>query len=178
MKVNIEFGATESLVKCFDNLKEAVFALVENGGIDALPKSKEHGTVRAIVNEDGARIVKKEQVFPPVEDTTKEVMETEPVKTLVEQLDLEPVKLTEVDVREAMDACRKRIEGEDYATNTKSEGYKKYHRELSKQFKSIAMFLGAEKPSMLPEGKRYSFIEQTKLLEVLEDGTIGTPAPY
>ena len=178
MKVNIEFGATESLVKCFDNLKEAVFALVESGGIDALPKSKEHGTVRAIVNEDGARIVKKEVVFPPVEDTTKEVMETEPVKTLVEQLDLEPVKLTEVDVREAMDACRKRIEGVDYATNTKSEGYKKYHRELSKQFKNLAQLLEAEKPSMLTEEKRSTFIEQTKLLDVLEDGTIGTPAPF
>ena len=65
--------------------------------------------------------------------------------------------LTEEDVRAAMHQTRLRIEGEDYKENTSGELYKKYHKALSTQFKSIATFLGAEKPSLLPADKRQAF---------------------
>lgn len=38
---------------------------------------------------------------------------------------------TEVDIREAMDKTRKRIEGENWKENPDSEGYKKWHRRLT-----------------------------------------------
>lgn len=81
-----------------------------------------------------------------------------------------PVKeLTEVDVREAMDKCRKRIEGEDYKENTSSESYKKWHRQLTSWFKNTSATLGAEKPSALPDhASREAFIKMCE--EVTTEG--------
>lgn len=81
--------------------------------------------------------------------------------------------LTAEDVRAAMHVTRQRIEGEDYKENTKGDLYKKYHKPLTVQFKSIANLLGAEKPSALPSDKIASFIEQCNELHIMEDGTIG-----
>lgn len=81
--------------------------------------------------------------------------------------------LTEVDVREAMDMCRKRIEGEDYKENTASEGYKKWHRQLTSWFKNTSAALGAEKPSALPDHEsRAAFIKMCE--EVTTDGDLLT----
>lgn len=89
-----------------------------------------------------------------------------------------PRELTEQDIREAMHKTRQRIEGENYKDETDGENYKKYHRQLTAQFKNIAALLGADKPSALPVEQRASFIAQCDELTVLEDGTIGTVAPY
>ena len=83
-----------------------------------------------------------------------------------------------LDVRAAMDRCRKRIEGEGYATDTKSEGYTKYHKKLTAKFKEVSVFLGADKPSALPEDKRSQFIEEVDKLDLMEDGTIDKPLPF
>ena len=90
----------------------------------------------------------------------------------------EPKELTEQDIREAMHRTRQRIEGENYKDETDGELYKKYHRQLTAQFKNIAALLGSDKPSALPAEQRASFIKQCDELEVLEDGTIGTKCPY
>ena len=89
-----------------------------------------------------------------------------------------PKALTEEDVRRAMHEARQRIEGEDYKEHTDSEAYKKYHKQLTAQFKNIAAELGAEKPSLLPEDQRASFIHSCKELTILEDGTIGVVVPF
>ncbi|MBQ4533132.1 MAG: hypothetical protein IJA24_07835 [Alistipes sp.] len=60
---------------------------------------------------------------------------------------------TVVDVRAAMDRTRKRIEGENWKENPDSEGYKKWHRQLTAWFKNTAAICGAEKPSALPDGE-------------------------
>ena len=84
----------------------------------------------------------------------------------------------EEDVRTAMHVTRQRIEGENYKDEPDSEGYKKYHRLLTTEFKNIASLLGAEKPSALPAEKRAAFIKECAQLEVKEDGTIGTKIPF
>lgn len=89
----------------------------------------------------------------------------------------EAKELTEQDVREAMHRTRQRIEGEDYKNNTDSEGYKKYHKQLTANFKNIAALLGSDKPSTLPADKRASFIQQCDEL-VVKDGEITTNCPY
>lgn len=89
-----------------------------------------------------------------------------------------PKALTEEDVRKAMHEARQRIEGEDYKEHTDSEAYKKYHKQLTAQFKNIAAELGAEKPSLLPEDQRASFIHSCKELTILDDGTIGVVCPF
>lgn len=87
-------------------------------------------------------------------------------------------ELTEVDVREAMDRCRKRIEGEDYKENTSSEGYKKWHRQLTSWFENTSAALGAEKPSALPDhDSRAAFIEMCE--QVTADGDkLTTNVPF
>lgn len=89
----------------------------------------------------------------------------------------EPEELTEQDIREAMHRTRQRIEGEDYKNNTDSEGYRKYHKLLTAQFKNIAALLGSDKPSTLPAAQRASFISQCDEL-VVENGEITVKIPY
>lgn len=85
---------------------------------------------------------------------------------------------TEVDVRAAMERTRKRIEGDDYKENTNGEKYKKYHRQLTAEFKNIAALLGSEKPSALPSSElRETFCAQCDELVIGEDGNITTNAP-
>jgi hypothetical protein len=84
---------------------------------------------------------------------------------------------TEVDVRAAMHRTRQRIEGEDYKNNTDSDGYKKYHKQLTARFKNIAALLGSDKPSTLPADQRESFINQCDEL-VVENGEITIICPF
>ena len=84
----------------------------------------------------------------------------------------------EVDVRAAMDAARKRIEGEGWKENPDSEGYKKYHRQLTAWFKETAALYGAERPSALPDSEsRGKFIAACERVRVDDDGTISD-LPY
>lgn len=85
---------------------------------------------------------------------------------------------SEEDVRAAMHKTRQRIEGADYKENTDGELYKKYHKQLTSQFKNIAAFLGADKPSALPADKRASFIAQCDELVIGDDGNVTTKVPY
>lgn len=85
--------------------------------------------------------------------------------------------LTEEDIRACMHRTRQRFEGEDYKENTTSEAYKKYHKQLTSQFKGIAVVLGADKPSALPVEQRAAFIAECDALIIDADGNISTPTP-
>lgn len=77
---------------------------------------------------------------------------------------------TEVDVREAMDRTRKRIEGENYKEQTDSELYKKWHRRLTSFFKNTAALFGSDKPSTLPDSEsRAKFIAHCDAVCVKDD---------
>lgn len=172
LKVTLRFDASDSFLACVDKFREAAVQMVHSGIIETLP-AKERGIARAIVTEDSVRVDRKEKVFPPVEEPA----EPKPVEAAAPA---EPEKTvpTTADVRAAMDRCRKRIEGEGYATDTKSEGYTKYHKKLTAKFKEVSVFLGADKPSALPEDKRSQFIEEVDKLDLMEDGTIDKPLPF
>lgn len=84
-----------------------------------------------------------------------------------------------VEVREIMHRTRQRFEGENYKENTDSEHYKKYHRQLTAQFKQIAGLLGYEKPSAIDSPEKVdSFAAQCDDLYIGEDGNIATKVPY
>jgi len=86
---------------------------------------------------------------------------------------------TEVDIRAAMDRTRRRIEGEDYKENTNSEGYKKWHRQLTGWFKNTAAIFGAEKPSALPDSQsRAGFIASCDRLVVKNDELTEEDCPF
>lgn len=115
----------------------------------------------------------------PVEQTKAEVATQEPeaqAPATVEEAQPaapEPQKeFTEVDVRAAMDRTRRRIEGENYKEDTNGEGYKKWHRVLTGQFKAIAALHGADKPSALPDhASRAAFIAEVDEL-IIKDGEL------
>lgn len=82
----------------------------------------------------------------------------------------EKKEYTEVDVRAAMDRTRKRIEGENYKEKPDSEGYKRWHRQLTAWFKNTAAIYGAEKPSALPDSEsRANFIKCCDAVKVVND---------
>lgn len=85
---------------------------------------------------------------------------------------------TEEDVRAAMHRTRQRIEGEDYKENTDGELYKKFHKQLTGEFKRLASLLGADKPSALDADKRAQFIAACEDLFVGTDGVITTKVPF
>ena len=89
-------------------------------------------------------------------------------------------ELTAQDVRDAIHRTRQRFEGEDYAQNTDSEAYKKYHRALNDIFKQSAMVLaGVTKPSLLPPDKIADFIADCEAITLDENGTLTLPkAPF
>ena len=89
-----------------------------------------------------------------------------------------PKEYTEQDVRAAMHDTRTRIEGEGYKDNTDSEGYKKWHRQLTAWFKNTASTYGAEKPSALADSdSRRAFIDDCQ--RVIADGDkLTIPLPF
>lgn len=186
MKVVLKFDASDSFLACVEKFAEAAREMAHSGIIESLPE-KGRGIARAIVTEDSVRVDRKEKVFPPVEEPAEPAKPAEPAAPAEAEAPAEsaaPAAPAEVkaptvaDVRAAMDRCRKRIEGENYATDTKSEGYQKYHKALTAEFKRISALLGSDKPSGLAENQRRSFIEEANLLDIMEDGSIGKPVPF
>lgn len=79
-------------------------------------------------------------------------------------------------VREIMHVTRQRFEGEDYKENTDSENYKKYHRQLSAQFRGIAAILGADKPSLISTTEQLErFKQECDALIIDKNGNIAPP---
>ena len=89
-------------------------------------------------------------------------------------------ELTAEDVRDAIDRTRRRFEGEDYAQNTDTEEYKRYHKALTAFFKQSAMVLaGVTKPSLLPPDKIADFIADCEAITLDENGNLALPkAPF
>ena len=133
--------------------------------------------------EDGkpARRSRKAKAEQPANEPAP-IEDSAPEQTPESEVEPEPndekKELTEEDVRAAMHNTRIRIEGEDYKENTDGEKYKKYHKQLTANFKNISSLLGADKPSALAADKRESFISQCNELIIDDDGTIQTKCPY
>lgn len=89
-------------------------------------------------------------------------------------------ELTAEDVRDAIDRTRRRFEGEDYAQNTDTEEYKRYHKALTAFFKQSAMVLaGVTKPSLLPPDKIADFMADCEGITMDENGDLTLPkAPF
>lgn len=132
--------------------------------------------VQVGVSPEVAELVRKAvamimSVRQPAEELEKAVLPAEEAS--------QPAKApTMEDVRSAMHKARQRIEGENYKEQPDSEGYKKYHKQMTAAFKNISALLGADKPSALPEDKRMSFIRQCNEIIVKDDGTIGINVPF
>lgn len=166
INVNVQVGVTEELYSLLRNLLPGAkpVAAPEPAVQQQESKTDEAPQPAEVINPEPTPEPKKEEA------TAKEAV-PEP------EAPAEEKEYTEVDVRAAMERTRKRIEGEDYKENTSSEKYKKYHRQLTAEFKNIAAFLGSEKPSALPTSElRKNFCDQCDEL-ILENGQITRKIP-
>lgn len=160
INVNVQVGVTEELYSLLRNLLPGAkpVAAPEPAVQQRESKTDEAPQPAEVINQEPTQEPKNEEAAPAKEEADKEY--------------------TEVDVRAAMERTRKRIEGEDYKENTSSEKYKKYHRQLTAEFKNIAAFLGSEKPSALPTSElRKNFCDQCDEL-ILENGQITRKIPF
>lgn len=162
INVNVQIGVTEELYGLLSLLTKHTPA----PAVAAAPAENKPAETPAVVY---AEVSNQEEATAP-EPAAEAAPEPE--------APAQEKEYTEVDVRAAMERTRKRIEGEDYKENTSSENYKKYHRALTAEFKSIAAFLGSDKPSALPSSElRETFCNQCDAL-ILEDGKITRKLPY
>lgn len=160
INVSVQVGVTEELYSLLRNLLPGAkpVAAPEPAVQQRESKTDEATQPAEVINQEPTPEPKNEEAAPAKEEADKEY--------------------TEVDVRAAMERTRKRIEGEDYKENTSSEKYKKYHRQLTAEFKNIAAFLGSEKPSALPTSElRRNFCNRCDEL-ILEDGKITRKIPF
>lgn len=115
----------------------------------------------------------------PVDVEAQPVVENKPAEAPAPVEAAPEKEYTEVDVRAAMDATRRRIEGENYKEKPDSEGYKKWHRVLTAWFKNTAAMFGAEKPSALPDSEsRYKFIRCCEEVFVNDAGELDSDLPF
>ena len=74
---------------------------------------------------------------------------------------------TEQDIKSAMYEVRDRIEGKDWK-NKNSEGYKRWHQELTEAFILKAETLGACRPSELLPEQRGAFLRWCKRVRIID----------
>lgn len=171
INVNVQIGVTEELYGLLSLLTKHTHAPAVAAAPAESKPAEASASVAEVINQEPTPEPKKEEAAPaPAEPAAEAAPEHKaPAQEIKEY--------TEVDVRAAMERTRKRIEGEDYKENTSSENYKKYHRALTAEFKSIAAFLGSDKPSALPSSElRETFCNQCDAL-ILEDGKITRKLP-
>lgn len=166
INVNVQIGVTKELFGLLSAFQHRSAPAVADAPAESKPD--EAAEVEQLKPETEA---KKEEAAPAADPAPKAEAKKEAAPANKEY--------TEVDVRAAMERTRKRIEGDDYKENTNGEKYKKYHRQLTAEFKNIAALLGSEKPSALPSSElRETFCAQCDELVIGEDGNITTNAPF
>lgn len=166
INVNVQIGVTKELFGLLSTFQHRSAPAVAAAPAESKPD--EAAEVEQLKPEPEA---KKEEAAPAADPAPKAEAKKEAAPANKEY--------TEVDVRAAMERTRKRIEGDDYKENTNGEKYKKYHRQLTAEFKNIAALLGSEKPSALPSSElRETFCAQCDELVIGEDGNITTNTPF
>lgn len=169
LTIKIEIGVTPELKALAESLIGARKAMPEGECERAQQKAKaEPKAAKKAVKEEPQPQPEPNGVNQDAPDAEKPQPQPQP----------QPQKATytEEDVREAMHKCRLRIEGADYKENTSSEGYVKYHKNLTQMFKNMSARLGFDKPSELPVELRKAFIDECADIIIGEDGLLrSTP---
>lgn len=166
INVSVNLGVTSELAALLSSALEGRKQVEPEAPKPAAPKKTTKTAAERPAEETApAAVVEKK---PAEAEAPKQAAETEPVQK----------EYTEVDVREAMDRTRKRIEGENYKEQTDSEDYQKWHRKLTAMFKEISARYGSDKPSTLPDCEsRENFIRSCDTLAVV-DGKLTEDLPF
>lgn len=156
-------------------LSDRLFTLLE----DKLPNLGRR-IEKAVTKEIGAQARQESNIeIPASVDAVAETPQPTVEPARIEPLQQPEKVLTAEDARAIMHRTRQRFEGADYKDNADSDGYKKYHKQLTGMFKQIAAVLGADKPSALPTDKIAAFAVECDALIIDDKGYIAPPpAPF
>lgn len=166
INVSVNLGVTSELAALLSSALEGRKQTEPEVTKPAAPKKTTKTAAERPAEEAAPAAVVEEK--PAEAEAPKPAAETEPAQK----------EYTEVDVREAMDRTRKRIEGENYKEQTDSEDYQKWHRKLTAMFKEISARYGSDKPSTLPDCEsRENFIRSCDTLAVV-DGKLTEDLPF
>lgn len=166
INVSVNLGVTSELAALLSSALEGRKQTEPEAPKPATPKKTTKTAAERPAEETAPAAVVEEK--PAEAEAPKPAAETEPAQK----------EYTEVDVREAMDRTRKRIEGENYKEQTDSEDYQKWHRKLTAMFKEISARYGSDKPSTLPDCEsRENFIRSCDTLAVV-DGKLTEDLPF
>lgn len=167
INVSVNLGVTSELAALLSSALEGRKQVEPEAPKPAAPKKTTTKAAAERPAEEAAPAAVAEEK-PAEAEAPKPADEPEPVQK----------EYTEVDVREAMDRTRKRIEGENYKEQTDSEDYQKWHRKLTAMFKEISARYGSDKPSTLPDSEsREMFIRSCDTLAVV-DGKLTEDLPF
>jgi hypothetical protein len=154
VSVEVNIGLTDALRAILEKFSTLEFTV---GSSNAAEEPKQALPAKPLTAEQQLKDMKQENPA---------------IATLKEKLDLKPVERKPAEiVRAAMTECRTRIEGEGYTKDSP------FHKELTAEFKKVAQFLGADKPSELPADKVASFCEALEHI-VVDDGELSNEAPF
>ena len=168
LKISIEIGVTPELRALAESLLGTRKAAPESVVVVKEVKQKAEPKAAKQAEKEAPKQEAKPQ--PQSQPRQEEQSKAQPQQE-------QKATYTEEDVREAMHKCRCRIEGEDYKENTSSEGYTKYHKNLTAYFKNMSARLGYDRPSELPVELRKAFIDECAEIIVGEDGLL-TSLPF
>lgn len=180
LNINVQIGVTPQLTTFLTALLQS-----RPGTPAQLPAIEAPAPEVPAESEKPRRIRRTKADAPEVENPEPEaptasgpVKETTPEAPAPDQIPTDPQKMAEK-IRETMHRTRIRFEGEDYKNNP-GENYKKYHKQLTSQFKQIAGILGYDKPSSIDTPEKLAvFISECAALIIGEDGNITSPpAPF
>ena len=166
INVNVQIGVTKELFGLL-----SAFQHRPAPAVAAAPAESKPDEAAEVEQPKPEPEAKKEEAAPAADPAPKAEAKKEAAPANKEY--------TEVDVRAAMDATRRRIEGENYKEKPDSEGYKKWHRVLTAWFKNTATMFGAEKPSALPDSEsRCKFIRCCEEVFVNDAGELDSDLPF
>lgn len=177
LKISIEIGVTPELRALAESLLGTRKAAPESVVVVKEVKQKAEPKAAKQAEKEAPKQEAKPQPQPQPQQEEQPKAQPQQEQPKAQPQQEQKATYTEEDVREAMHKCRCRIEGEDYKENTSSEGYTKYHKNLTAYFKNMSARLGYDRPSELPVELRKAFIDECADIIIGEDGLLRS-APF
>lgn len=126
----------------------------------ASAKSKASAKAKAKAEPEPEPVVAPEPEAAPEKSAWEKLKESNPaVKEMAEKLDLEPVVISDNELREALDECRKRLLGAEPKRNP-------YYSVLTNFIRTLtADTYGAAVPREIAQERRQAFLDDLKAIE-------------
>lgn len=128
--------------------------------VEAKASAKSKASAKAKAKAEPEPVVAPEPEAAPEKSAWEKLKESNPaVKVMAEKFDLEPVEISDNELREALDECRKRLLGAEPKKNP-------YYSVLTNFIRTLtADTYGAAVPREIAQERRQAFLDDLKAIE-------------